>query len=205
MVVFMRMLCCGPGCCKGCCWKRSWSQMCCSARCCLECSEGGQERDGRQNLQSCYDDSKKIPVQLFWTLEEYHSAVVFIYAYIDIYTKIIWSFHQTQLNVSKNPCVRGRSPVLFMQEPPVSSVWRKEVVKIFKCCFGDSFEISFYPGPIVLLCRSLSRYMFCKPSWHVCYMDLSNYYMYFLTSILPQITKKVDQDFEVCVTMKLNI
>ena len=120
------------------------------------------------------------------------------YAYIDIYTKTIWSFHQTQLNVSKNPCVRDLSPVLFMREPPVSSVWRKEVVEIFKCCFGDSFEISLYPGPIVLLCRSLSRYMFCKPSWQICYMDLSKYYMYFLTSILPQITKKVDQDWSLC-------
>ena len=197
MVVFMRMLCCGPGCCEGCCSRRSWSQMCCSARCCLECSEGGQERDGRQNLQSCYDDSKKIPVQLFWTLEEYHSAVVFICVH--------WHLYKDNMIISPNTVECILSPVLFMQEPPVSSVWRKEVVKIFKCCFGDSFEISLYPGPIVLLCRSLSQYMFCKPSWQICYMDLSNYYMYFLTSILPQITKKADQDFEVCVTMKLNI
>ena len=53
------------------------------------------------------------------------------YVYIDINTKTLWSFHQTQLNVSKNPCVRDLSPVLFMQEPPFSSVWRKKGVKIF--------------------------------------------------------------------------
>ena len=172
MVMFMRMLCCGQGCCEGCCWRRSWSQMCCSARCCLECSEGEQERDGRQNLQSCYDDFKNILVQLFWTLEEYHSAVVFICVYwqrhYDHFTKHSWMYPKIlvcEISVLFFSC---KSP-LFRQSGERKG-WR-----FFECCFGDSSEISSYPGPIiVLLCRSLSQYMFCKPSWQGCYMDLSN-------------------------------
>ena len=182
MVVFMRMLCCGPGCCKGCCWKRSWSQMCCSARCCLECSEGGQERDGRQNLQSCYDDSKKIPVQLFWTLEEYHSAVVFIYAYIDIYTKIIWSFHQTQLNVS--------SVLFFSCKSPL---FRQEVVKIFLNVVLVIL-LRFQRTPV----QSLSCFVahsvsicFANQADKVVTMICQTYYLYFLTFFLPQITMKI--------------
>ena len=188
----VRMLCCGPGCCKGCCWRRSWSQMCCSARCCLECSEGGQERDGRQNLQSCYDDSKKIPVQLFWTLEEYHSAVVFICVH--------WHLYKDNMIISPNTVECILSPVLFMQEPPVSSGCGED---FFKCCFGDSSEISSYPGPIiVLICCSLSQYMFCKPSWQGCYNDLSNLLLIILDLFLAP---NHDEDFEVWVTMKLNI
>ena len=117
MVMFMRMLCCGQGCCEGCCWRRSWSQMCCSARCCLECSEGEQERDGRQNLQSCYDDSKNILVQLFWTLEEYHSAVVFICVYWHKYKDIMIISPNTVECIQKSLCARSQSCSFHARAP----------------------------------------------------------------------------------------
>ena len=202
MVMFMRMLCCGQGCCEGCCWRRSWSQMCCSARCCLECSEGEQERDGRQNLQSCYDDSKNILVQLFWTLEEYHSAVVFICVYWHKYKDIMIISPNTVECIQKSLCARSQYYSFHARAPSFVSL-EKGRGEDFLNVFGDSSEISSYPGPIiVLLCRSLSQYMFCKPSWQVCYTDLSKLLLIFLDLYLAP---NHYEDFEVCVTMKLNI
>ena len=99
--------------------------------------------------------------------------------------------------ISPNTVEGILSPVPFMQEPPVSSVWRKKRVKnlqqrFFKCCFGDSSETSLYPSLIIVLLYAHSdSTCFANQADKFVTWIYQTYYLYFLISFLTQITMKI--------------